>query len=162
MNNLSHATVPNRGGAIHNLSRGPLTITGSTFRYNRAVWGGAIYNHSDPNVNDPHNLDISNSFFAVNVSKEDGGAIYSKDSMTISNSFFHSNSAGNDGGAIRNANEFLTLVNNIFSNNEAQERGGAIFDVWLSKISIHPQHDLQQFRRCQRRCSRIGKSCAAK
>jgi hypothetical protein len=116
----------NGGGAI--LSRGSLTVTGSTFSGNSSpaatgTSGGAI-NTAGP-------LTVSGSTFSGNTAQE-GGAIFNQSTAgatTVTDSTFAGNTATIfGGGALVSADGTTNLVRDTFSNNIAAGTagGGAI------------------------------------
>lgn len=138
----------NSGGAIE--SYGELNINDSKF-YNNSVYDN--YNGSGGAIN-ARNLNIKNTEFdnnsatvyggaiqafgyemntVINNSKftnnraEEGGAIFSANSITIENSSFNNNSAVNDGGAINSHSSYtnIKITDTDFKNNTAK-RGGAL------------------------------------
>ncbi len=101
------------GGAI--FTCGVLKISGGTFRYNKAVRGGAILNRqqSDPSV-------ISgNAIIENNTASKHGGGIYSDYDFTISGGIIRNNHADGRGGGIfhLSGNGKLTLEGGSVSGN---------------------------------------------
>ncbi len=110
----------NDGGAIYNDYIGTLTESGSTFTYNGAYYGGAIYNDGT----------VTESVATLSHNKaNEGGAIYNDMDGTITDtsSIFTYNTAYNNGGAIYN-NGALTETKGIFNSNYANIDGGAIYN----------------------------------
>ena len=142
-------SAKNHGGAIYNNSGATLLITdGTTFSENKAQSGGAISNEATVNITASTNgaisftnnevtksggaifnsgsgqLALQNVKFNDN-SALDGGAIYSKGSVTTQGGEFSNNSAGASGGAI-SSEKSLNLSKTTFSENKAENYGGAV------------------------------------
>ena len=109
---------------------GRLSVTGSTFKNNKAEFGPGI--SSDSCI-----VTVSKSTFKNNLATFYGGAIDSMDSfLTVKKSTFKNNHAKYDGGAIRtyfrkDSKVYFKSVKAIvsgstFSNNKANKKGGAI------------------------------------
>ena len=104
-----------------------VVLVNSTFRANRATYGGAI---DDQLTN---NYIIEGCIFSSNVaSTSHGGAMRISGNygsvMTLTNSSFSSNTAGDRGGAVFTTGS-LTAKRTNFTDNVASEKGGAI-TVW--------------------------------
>ncbi|MEC3881016.1 right-handed parallel beta-helix repeat-containing protein, partial [Parapedobacter sp. 10938] len=114
-------------GAIYYRNGNGLLIDHCLFENNRtqtypgdANGGGAIFSWASDMV-------ISHTVFRNNASHNDGGAIYSWDSMALSDCVFEGNQAEKTGGAIRIHTSSTAVIRNVvFSNNHANEDGGAI------------------------------------
>ncbi|MEJ2107037.1 MAG: choice-of-anchor Q domain-containing protein [Acidiferrobacteraceae bacterium] len=110
------------GGAIQ-VSSSTLTISGSNFSGNTGGPGGAIYGGPGST------LTIDNSIFSGNSASasQQGGAVYSSNSLTVNSSTFSGNSAGNSGGALYNTGT-ATVSTSTFSGNSvsADGNGGGI------------------------------------
>ncbi|WP_297899187.1 transglutaminase domain-containing protein [Methanobrevibacter sp.] len=117
------------GGAIYVLAS--VTITGSTFKNNRASNnGGAIFTTGS------NSLNISNSKFESNKAKT-GGALYITVPTRINSSNFKSNVASNNGGGIYSTNS-LNITGGIISGNGANY-GSGIYNTGflrLNKVSF--------------------------
>lgn len=110
----------NNAGCISNEFKSKLKLINDSFEYNDAeVDGGAIYNYGE--------IEIENSKFTNNSSKDEGGAINSRTSgkITVSDSEFIENESKSNGGAIFNYGK-MDLSNCIFFKNNAKIRSGAI------------------------------------
>ena len=131
-------TVSNRGGAIYvaydenvtNVLR--LTVSGSTFIYNKAMEGGdtttrrggAIY------VGEYMIVNINDSVFEGNSASQYGGAISVArgTALTLTDSTFKNNTSGTNGGAIWLYTAATLEVNECeFSGNSTGTNGGAIY-----------------------------------
>jgi predicted outer membrane repeat protein len=100
------------GGATYlgNASRQSM-ITGSTFRDDSAVQGGAIYAFGP--------LTVTNSLFEDDTAANTGGAIVADDTLAVSFSTFRRNVALQSAGAIA-VDDTNTIVNSLFESNEAR------------------------------------------
>lgn len=121
----------NMGGAIDSSYRGTLSVSSSTFKNNKADFGGAI--NSFKSI-------IRKCTFKNNQVKEEGGAICTLRS-TISSCTFNNNYAKGKGGAIFAADEpttngNLTVISSTFNNNQAKEEGGAICAWSISTSTV--------------------------
>ena len=115
------------GGAIYNV--GTMTLNGTYFNNNNAVYGGSVYNTGKATLN---NVVFDNTKSVVNYS---GGAIYNYNSLEINNSEFNNNLAAAYGGAIMNTkgrqgwyiiSGSVTSSHNSYTDNQAYS-GGAIY-----------------------------------
>lgn len=116
----------NNGGAVY--TKGDLYVDGCTFESNTVDDddGGAICALGKKTV-------IKNSIFSDNEDKgsvtrtSNGGAIYSKNSLTIDSCTFEDNMADDNGGAIY-ANGNINITESVFKNNKADDDdGGAVY-----------------------------------
>jgi predicted outer membrane repeat protein len=117
------------GGAINNRS-GDLTVTGSTFRGNGALDGGALY------VNSGTVVTVTHSLFEGNQAGY-GGAIESRGQLDVTDSKLRNNRATvGDGGAIWVIEGDLDLAYTTISGNQATTTGGGVscYDNTLSVI----------------------------
>lgn len=163
--NVADGIIPleenNNGGAIYTINS--IKITDSTFIGNRANdYGGAIYSDGtitiqnskfisnkvdDDNggaiVNHGENFSIIDSEFIGNSANVDGGAIWSKTSVSVRTSIFKNNQASGAsvfqscGGAIRSEKD-VKVDNCTFLNNHAADYGGAIYSntvTWVDSPS---------------------------
>ncbi len=132
--NFINNKASNCGGAIYNdytsNKKGVLTLSGSTFTNNNAIYGGAIGAISNFGT-----LTVTATSFTSNIGKW-GGAIYNDDLLNIKNSTFIGNTA-NSGGAIYNEGNAAVNFNRIFRNN-AKSQGSAIFnDLGTVNVSLN-------------------------
>lgn len=119
--NLSRNKAIN-GGAIYNHLTGTLTVINSIFLNNKAIWfGGAIFNFEK--------LTITGSRFLNNFAGDEGGAIINYNKCSINDCIFTGNNA-TIGGALSNSHVFTTMkvTNCIFTGNQAH-LGGAIYNT---------------------------------
>lgn len=141
----SGSSYNEQGGAIRLRGAARLVINDSTFRNNKAQYGGAIA----PEGNSTR-LFINNSTFIGNTVELAGGAIYSSDggAISIANSSFISNRAKRGdsfGGAISAENPIsVDITNSTFIRNIAA-RGGAIHggmttSFFRSRVSLTLTH----------------------
>jgi len=89
------------GGAITLVGGGTLNVSRSTFAFNRAGLGGAIYANQGPTT-------IDNSTFYGNTASSSGGAVYTINPARISNSTFSSNPSPT--GTIFNAQVVSSII----------------------------------------------------
>ena len=128
----------NIGGAIYSEQESNITITNSTFRFNRAkcsnsglCFGGGLF------VNGPGTLRILSSNFANNTSDQQGGmAALFNASLSISLSSFIANSAISKGGSIFAQTESSVLLNHSTLIESVATSGGAIYARNYSNITI--------------------------
>ena len=124
------------GGAIY--CDGTITLQNSKFISNKVddYYGGAILNHGE-------NFSVIDSEFIDNSANVDGGAIWSKKSVSVINSIFKNNQASGAsifqscGGAIRSEKD-VKVDNCTFFNNHAADYGGAIYSntiTWVDSLS---------------------------
>ncbi|MBO6273715.1 hypothetical protein J6O48_13200, partial [bacterium] len=113
----NNGNISQNGGAIYNSpnnvpeeyqSMNVTTVSSSTFVYNEANNGGAIYNDGKMTLK-------SNNFGITDKAKNEygntakiGGALYNTGSLTDSSSKFYYNTASDKGGAIYNNGEIIT------------------------------------------------------
>jgi uncharacterized repeat protein (TIGR01451 family) len=124
------------GGAIISAQ---MTILGSTFTDNSAVYGGALYFIQGGGAN----FNIADSTFTGNQAAGIGGAIYVAGVATIQGSLFNSNSAGSSGssgGALSCNGCTLNLSDCVVTGNQATSGGGlhlsnSSFNISRSTIS---------------------------
>ena len=109
------------GGAIHN--SGDLNIIDCNLSRNKAINGGAIYNHLTGT------LTVINSIFLNNKAICLGGAIFNFEKLTVTGSRFLNNFAGDEGGAIINYNK-CSINDCIFTGNNATI-GGALSNSYV-------------------------------
>ncbi|MDY6950580.1 MAG: right-handed parallel beta-helix repeat-containing protein [Thermodesulfobacteriota bacterium] len=118
-------TGDRQGGAIHNRSDHPLTVTHCTFFQNSAEDGGALYSRAGYSSL----LTVTDCTFTENSSQHSGGAIFMFNAVaTISDCLFTGNSAPDNqaGGAIYCWSSSGTIANCAFTENSAGYAGGAI------------------------------------
>ena len=114
--------IGQNGGAI--FDQDDVTVTDSTFRYNRATnEGGAIAAESP--------LTVSDSVFTANTAGATGGAIWG--SAAVTGSIFRRNTAP-QGGAIANT-FYLSLSNSNVHNNTAAGFGGGLWNRGQADIT---------------------------
>ena len=118
-------TAGGAGGAV-----ALCAINSSVFVKNYATsWGGAIWQLGNGSFG------VSNSYFYLNQSGSDGGAINSSGTGNlITHSYFEQNIAGGDGGAIyvgfhngAGAGQTKRLRYNYYSGNSASGQGSAVY-----------------------------------
>ena len=116
------------GGALYS-STGAFVITGSTFNLNNASKdGGAIFaSNSDLSINE-------SSVLSGNQATRYGGAIFAPDSVVSVTESLLSGNFAQRGGAIYATNTDLTIGTSIFSDNgvNVADRGGAIYSLYGS------------------------------
>lgn len=92
-NTAAGNTATNFGGAIYNDTAGSITSSGTTFKYNSAVSGGAIYNAG--------NITSTGDTYSNNSASSNGGAIYNYEgTTTLTDVTMSNNTATTKGGAI--------------------------------------------------------------
>jgi hypothetical protein len=151
-----------QGGAVYSAvsdgKRNKVVIDKSSFEYNRLINGskgngGAIFHIEDDyaGANPPNepllNLSITNSTFAYNTCKVEGGAIWTlvAGNVDILNTTFHANSVTKTstalGGAIAIASAgyggTYNIRNTTFANNTSANFAGAVFASELNKVNIN-------------------------
>ena len=102
------------GGAIRTLSPGSLTATRSIFEKNSANdrlngRGGAIHSSSQ--------CIITDCYFKLNQTDDEGGGLYSSGNTTISNTTFSQNIAGRHGGLYLTSSGTHTVSNSTVTQN---------------------------------------------
>ncbi|EFA83161.1 hypothetical protein PPL_03951 [Heterostelium album PN500] len=118
------------GGAIYSLNG--INVYGSTFQYNSAGNGGAIFGI---------NITIGLSSFQGNQAQFSGagGAVYADAEnpiqMVVVNSTFDQNSADGIGGAIYTIQTSIFLTGCVFTYNNANNSGGALYIGYRSDIA---------------------------
>ena len=113
-------SLRNAGGAIY-IREAKTNISNSTFKYNKATFGGAICDLDT-------SLEITDSAFYNNTAAYDGGAIYKMyGNITINSSNFNENYAKNGGGLLID-NSTLILNNNEIYNNFAY-KGNDVYSI---------------------------------
>jgi len=122
---------PNNGAALFNYNYANLTVINVIFKDNKAGSGGAIDNFYG-------NLTVIDCTFTGNnaTSNEEGaggGAIYNTGNLIITGSTFNGNNA-QDGGAIYSW-DTMNLIDCSFTGNTATGNGGAIISWITSSIS---------------------------
>jgi hypothetical protein len=135
--NFSNNRVINgSGGAIYNY-RAPMTITGSTFKYNTAT-GGAPNGYSGAIHSYLGTIRLTNCSFIGNHATIGGGAIVNDQGSTLiihDSKFTNNTSLGNgnygNGGAIYTFNAHFWAANTTFTDNSANRgsRGGGAIDI---------------------------------
>ncbi|MFK7954705.1 MAG: choice-of-anchor D domain-containing protein [Lysobacterales bacterium] len=93
--------------------RGLALTNGTGFSFK----GGAVDNYLE-------NVTIDACTLSGNSVNGDGGAIYTRGSMTLIDTIVDNNYASGAGGGVRHVGGTLTLVNSTISNNVASEGGG--------------------------------------
>ncbi len=152
--NASGTGAHSKGAGIYNEAGSP-HISNVVFEYNRAVYGGAIYNNIAPDVIIEHSTFIANysstkggaihnyhstgeisfSSFEANIGvpgNSVGAAMFNESSdMLISDSEFKDHGIVSDyavmGGAILDSTGKLEIIRSSFENNHASASGGAVF-----------------------------------
>jgi predicted outer membrane repeat protein len=132
--NFIKNTASNCGGSIYNYytsnNSGTLTVTGTKFTSNKAIYGGAIGAISHFGT-----IAITTSIFTGN-SATWGGAIYNEVPMSIKNSTLNGNIAAKCGGALYNEGTASVNYNQIIKNTASQ--GSAIFnDLGTSNLALN-------------------------
>ena len=118
---LAEGSAPDANGAAVNVGKGAsLTVENSSFRNNKAGWGGAIAT-TDSSVS----MSVRRSRFVGNTAETGGAIIINGGQAEISGSSFQSNEASNFGGAIETSNGRANISNSSFQGNRAYQ-GGAI------------------------------------
>ncbi|WP_333658384.1 transglutaminase domain-containing protein [Methanobrevibacter sp.] len=117
----------NNGGAIFTTGSNILNIFGSFFESNRAINGGALYITVPTRIN--------SSTFKSNLASNIGGVIFASGSngLNISNSKFESNRAKNGGALYITVTTRITSSN--FKSNLASSNGGAVYSKNILNIS---------------------------
>ena len=102
-----------------------VTITGTTFRENRAYDGAAIF--ATGSMIGPMSIEDC-TFIANTATGTNGGAIFVQfpASCTVTNSTFHANYAQSSGGAVWSDGSPISIMNSTFDSNSAGSRGGAV------------------------------------
>mgnify|MGYP003293659087 CR=1 FL=1 len=144
------------GGAIY--SNGKVNVCGSEFLDNHAnCKGGAFVSHGKATVKDCSfnknqvrktsvcnddggaiysydSVDVYNSKFINNWAYDYGGAIWSDKGVNLDTCLFSNNSVeDNDGGAVYSNAGGVNIINSNFTNNKAYDYGGAIWsDDWVT------------------------------
>ncbi|MCD8378452.1 MAG: hypothetical protein LUB59_06665, partial [Candidatus Gastranaerophilales bacterium] len=108
------------GGAIYNGDSSTLKTTSSIFSSNSAGYGGAVYNAGT--------YKDSGSYYLLNTSTQNGGAIYNYISgkITLSKTGFFNNTSNTQGGAIYNTGT-LTLKSSYV--------GGSYYEYFYKILS---------------------------
>ena len=117
-NNESTAGTSNDGGAIYAAASTDLSLAGTTFKENKADYGGAIGANGA--------IVITDCDFISNVASTGGGALQSWGTMTVTNSSVLSNTGGSAGGGLRIAGAVATTLDNVEFRNNTATLGGAI------------------------------------
>ena len=125
---FSGNTASGSGGAI--CAAGTVTVTGGTFEAgNKAEGagsddgGGAIWANEievEPSGSDPVT-------FAGQVARKDGGALFSKNSLSAKNALFTGNEAVTGSGGAVMARGTVTLTRMAFIGNISKQKGGAVY-----------------------------------
>ena len=123
------------GGGIYNYytnnNKGILTVTGTTFTGNKAIYGGAIIAISHFGT-----VNVTGSIFKSNLATW-GGAIYNGDTLHVKSSTFTGNTATNCGGALYNEGKANLQFNQIIKNT-AKNQGSAIYnDLGTANLSLN-------------------------
>lgn len=117
-----------QGGAIVAANIGAtLDIDNSTFEFNEAANGGAVF------VDEGSSSSISHTTFTSNVAFA-GGAIENFGSLDLVASEFIDNHAGSGGAINTGPGSSSNLRRNTFMNNEADINGPAVYDRYRSTI----------------------------
>ena len=114
---LFYENMAHSGGAI--ASFGHLKIENTTFRGNRAISGGAIYQRDGA-------LTVNDSVFESNKAVQGGAISISDGAGSISESQFRGNQASGWGGGLASDAATVTITSAIFVGNRAEDDGGAI------------------------------------
>ncbi len=115
------------GGAVYADSGCTVTVSGCTFEGNSAEKGGAIC------LWDETLLEARYCRFTDNRTEEDGGAVYVEDApadnkaILFESCVFRGNRADRDGGALFICDDGVALSNTEITKNSAKKRGGAAF-----------------------------------
>ena len=111
-----------KGGALQVEYSDHVEIRNSSFSFNKAVLGGAIYC-----INSKINIDILYSF--SNSAKNGGYAYFSNTHVSNNNDYYSHNEASNHGGAIyaERGSHISFQINATISNNIAYRNGGAFY-----------------------------------
>lgn len=116
------------GGAIYTpdgiTSSGSLQISDSYIYNNIAAYGGGIYAG-----NTTSSVTISNTLLENNSATQQGGGIYSKESLSLTNANFFSNTTVWHGGGISVLNGSTTINGGSFYNNTAGSGNGGAVNV---------------------------------
>lgn len=126
--NFKYLSLSDDSSAVYLSEDSSLTLIKCNFKSNDFDDGHAIYSIGD--------LNIQNSIFELNQSKNEGPAIYARaGSLKILNSKFKDNSSKNSGGAILNWAK-ASITECIFENNFAEGYGGAIGNVIDAVLNV--------------------------
>jgi len=154
-NNRFEGNVSGRfGGAIELSSFNRVTITDSLFDSNTSAEDcGAISIQRNRNA---ETLSIENSIFRKNTSGDVGGAICFDSNVTISHSEFTSNVSRTNGGAIYSFGNGSSIVNSTISGNLA-EFGTAIYQKTSADARLDLRHvtindNASSADHCRQRC----------
>ena len=110
------------GGAIVLLNGAQASVDGSTFRENRATYGGAI-----AVAGGGVKLSVGGSSFHSNGVSIGGGAIAAEHgTINVTTSSFVQNAADSGGGAISVGSGALDISNSTFSENQTESGAGAL------------------------------------
>jgi predicted outer membrane repeat protein len=98
-----------------------------------SVWDMTIRNGSNDNIGiddggaiySQDSVDCYNSVFRDNYSDDDGGAIFAQDNVYAQDCLFETNESDDDGGAIFAEDDFSSL-RSTYSDNYSEEDGGAV------------------------------------
>ncbi len=132
---IYHSIFENNQATCHSgglgMVDGRITINDTSFSYNSAPYGGAIFNNGT--------LTITDSTFAHNsATLEGGGALELLGSTTLTSVTLNNNSAVNAGGAIRLYNLPSTLtMNNVTITDNSATTGSAINCVGDGTLSMN-------------------------
>lgn len=101
-----------------------------------------IFNIGDNDDTVANDVSIS-GLSLIRGNAADGGAIFSKESLTLTNSVLSGNSASSDGGAVFfESIGSLTIKNTTILNNDAGSRGGAVFAYSLGGSILMSQSQI--------------------
>ena len=123
-NVFKNSSAVDYGGAIFvGAESNNLTITGNTFRSNRANLGGAVC------VALKSTLNLTRNNFENNYAAEGGALFINRNGILIvKENIFHNNYAVRYGGvAVVGRNSTATMIRNTLENNYASSNGGALY-----------------------------------
>jgi len=115
------------GGGMFNDHASP-TIANCTFRSNRALYGGGMFNSASSTPA------ITKCTFSGNKADRDGGGIYNGEtSPEIADCTFDANEAWHGGGMFNSGNSSKPEVKNcVFNENTAHYKGGGMYNYYAS------------------------------
>ena len=121
------------GGAIHVNIKGNVSCVNSSFKYNRALTGGAIFAWTDTVVTS------SGCLYEDNIASRSGGAICTLKGAITSSNTNYINNYSDFGGALFVFGGIISNMQSNFAANKANRAGGAICAL-LSNISSGDSH----------------------
>ena len=117
---------------IFNIDDGDNAVFSEVSISNLTITGGSVSaSNNGGGIYSRESLSVSNSTLSGNSAAKNGGGIDIKEqsTLTVSNSTLSGNSAGQDGGGIYSSNSTLNLDSNTVTNNNSVRFGGAISSV---------------------------------